>query len=190
MKPWGRFVLCGVAGVVLGSGAAIYAIRGGMADSNLHNGAWSTGRDFGSVNADALTRARVALSGLLALPRDEAMYFNASTDSAGKPLDGRCAYTIRGGALAARWWSLTLYDPAGYLIANRWQRYSVGSGAVPRADDWTIIVAAQPAPGLWIPAPAAKRFELTLRAYHPGAALLDRPETVALPVIERGECAA
>lgn len=190
MKPWGRFVLCGVAGVLLGSGGAVYAIRGGMADANLHNGAWSTGREFGSANADALTRARVALSGLLALPRDEAMYFNASTDSAGQPLDGRCAYTVRGGALAARWWSLTLYDPAGYLIANRWQRYSVGSGAVTTPNDWTIEIAPKPAQGLWIPEPSVPRFELTLRTYHPGAALLDHAETVALPRIERGECGA
>jgi hypothetical protein len=42
--------------------------------------------------------------------------------------------------------------------------------------------------GAWIPTGSAQRFDLTLRAYHPSAELLGRPEAAQLPVIERIAC--
>jgi hypothetical protein len=184
-----RYALCIAIGLLAGAGSAVQAVRAGFSDGTLASGPWETGRDFGSADASALVRARVALRGLLALPRSEAMYFTARTDSAGQPLAGRCRYEIRGGRFDARWWSITLYDRAGWLVPNDWHRYSVGSRAVEaQADAWTIAVAPSEEAGPWIPSTNAPEFELTLRLYHPGAALRDTPDQVAMPEIRRGEC--
>jgi hypothetical protein len=170
----------------------VQAVRQGFSDGSLASGPWETGKDFGSADASALVRARVALRGLLALPRSEAMYFTARTDSSGDALVGDCRYEIRGGRFDARWWSITLYDRAGWLVPNTWHRHSVGSGAVPleSADAWSIAVAADEQPGLWIPSTGAPRFDLTLRLYHPGAALRDAPQQSAMPEIRRLGCGA
>src|SRR5262245_54813596 len=185
-----RYALCIALGLLAGAGAAAHAVRAGFADGTLASGPWQTGRDFGTADASALVRARVALAGLLALPRSEAMYFTARTDSAGAPLEGRCRYAIRGDRFAARWWSITLYDRAGYLVPNPWRRYSVGSAALPAgADAWTIAIAPDEQSGLWIPSTNAREFDLTLRLYHPGAELRDAPDRAAMPEIARLACA-
>ena len=190
MKTVARYAICLLVGLLTGAGAAVQGMRAGFSDGTLSSGPWQTGKDFGSADASALVRARVALSGLLALPRSEAMYFTARTDSDGAPLDGRCRYAIRGGSFDARWWSITLYDRAGYLVPNPWHRYSVGSAAIaPGADAWVIAIDRAEQPGLWIPSTNAPEFDLTLRLYHPGAGLRDAPQQAALPEIARLECA-
>src|SRR5262249_39532010 len=155
----------------------------GFSDGTLASGPWETGRDFGSAQASALVRARVALAGLLALPRSEAMYFTARTDSRGSPLDGRCRYAVPGRRFDARWWSITLYDRSGYLVPNPWHRHSVGSSAIApeQAEDWTIAIAPGEQSGLWIPSTGAPQFDLTLRLYHPGSELREAPQRAALP---------
>jgi hypothetical protein len=190
LKTVARYAICLLVGLLAGAGAAVQAVRAGFSDGTLASGPWQTGRDFGSADASALVRARVALGGLLALPRSEAMYFTARTDSDGASLDGRCRYAIRGGRFDARWWSITLYDRAGYLVPNPWHRYSVGSAAIaPGADAWVIAIDPAEQPGLWIPSPNAPEFDLTLRLYHPGAGLRDAPQQSAMPEIARLECA-
>jgi len=185
-----RYAICIGIGLLAGGGAAVHAVRAGFADGTLASGPWETGRDFGSARASALVRARVALAGLLALPRGEAIYFTARTDSAGAPLESRCRYAIRGGRFDARWWSITLYDRAGYLVPNPWHRYSIGSALIARdADSWEIVVDPAEQPGLWIPSTNAPEFDLTLRLYHPGAALRDAPQNAAMPEIARLACA-
>jgi hypothetical protein len=187
-----RYAICILLGILAGGGAAVQAVRQGFADGTLSSGPWETGKDFGSADASALVRARVALRGLLALPRSEAMYFTARTDSSGHPLEGRCRYEIRGGRFDARWWSITLYDRAGWLVPNQWHRYSAGSSAVPpeSADAWAIALAPDDQPGLWIPSTGAPQFELTMRLYHPGAALRDAPQQAAMPEIRQIACGA
>ena len=174
-------------GIAAGASLAVYRVRGGLAEGQIVNGPWATAKTYGTKDADALTRARVALGGLLVLPAKEAMYFTARTDSAGRPLDGKCSYTVRGGVLDARWWSLTLYQGEGWLVPNAANRWSVGSAAVP-AEAWTITVAPDQVPGQWLPTGNVPTFDLTLRAYHPRGGLFDNSATAKLPVIERGGC--
>ena len=187
-----RYAICVLLGLLAGGGAAVQAVRQGFSDGTLASGPWETGKDFGSADASALVRARVALRGLLALPRSEAMYFTARTDSNGAALDGSCRYEIRGGRFDARWWSVTLYDRAGWLVPNPWHRHSVGSGAVPgeSADAWSIAVAPAEQPGLWIPSTGAPQFDLTLRLYHPGSTLREAPQQSVMPEIRRLACGA
>lgn len=187
MKRWLRPMLAVLLGLVAGVALAVAQIRAGLGAGQISNGPWTTAKTFGTKDASALVRAQVALSGLLALPAKEAMYFTARTDSAGRPLEGRCSYMVRGGAINARWWSLTLYRGEGWLVANAVNRWSFGSAALPR-DAWAIAVSPDPVAENWLPTGGVDRFDLTLRAYHAGAALLGAPETVTLPVIERWKC--
>ncbi len=173
---------------------AVYRVRGGFSAEQIANGPWATAKTYGTRNADALMRARVALSGLLALPAKEAMYFTARTDSAGRPLDGRCTYKIIVPQIGARWWSITAYRGEGWLIPNAGENYSVASGTLGEAADRTIIIGPR-TPTKWAGSPAAfistggvAAFDLTLRTYHPASELLAEPERAALPTIERGPC--
>ncbi len=191
MRSWARLLICGVAGVVIGSGAAVWSVRAGSLGMQQAIGPWMTGRDFGTADASAYTRAVVALRGLLALPAHEARYYTAATDDAGRPLDGACRYRMTGGALPAKWWSVTLYDPEGYLVSNPADIYSIGSASLPPAEGahWAVAIAPSRQAGRWLPSGGVHRFQLTLRAYLPqdgGKGDLTRAQ---LPVIAREGCA-
>ncbi len=184
--------LLGLAG---GSGFAAWQIKSGSSTLSIENGPWQTAENIGSADASLQTRAVIALRGLLALPDSEAIYYNAVKDSDGQMLNGNCTYHIKGGTLAARWWSVTAYGKDNYLIPNRSGYYSAGSGAfsADQQSDWTIAVGADnvAGPGLpWIPVAKGQPFDLTLRAYHAEDSLLANRSSAALPTIERQECSA
>jgi hypothetical protein len=170
-------------------------VRGGLAAGQITNGPWATAKTYGTTDASALVRAQVALSGLLALPAKEAMYFTARTDSAGRPLDGRCMYKLNLPEIAARWWSITAYQREGWLITNPGAHYSVGSGFFGNEGGFIVVGPKAPLPWAgagkrgYIATNGANQFDLTLRAYHPAPDLLARPERAALPTIDRGPCA-
>lgn len=191
MKPWLRYSMCILLGLAGGTAYAVHQVRGADMGRQVTNGPWSANTDQGTADASALTRARVALFGLLALPAKEAMYFIASTDNEGKPLDGRCTYTVSGGELDARWWSITLYKGEGWLVKNDANRWSVGGNA-PERDangNWSFTVSPQSVEGVWLPTGRTPQFDLTLRTYHPHGALLDDPAKAQLPTIKKEGCA-
>ncbi|HEY0986505.1 MAG TPA: DUF1214 domain-containing protein, partial [Kofleriaceae bacterium] len=101
-----------------------------------------------------------------------------------QPLDGSKRYRLTfpaGQTPPVRaFWSITLYDDQGYLIANPAERYAIKSGDdPPREPDGSLAILLSPDdPGpahraSWLPTPANKPFELSLRAYWPDDALLD-----------------
>jgi hypothetical protein len=188
LLKWLAVVLVGIA---LGSGFAMWQIRSSGLGQDIRVGPWTTGSDIGTPDADAKTRAIVALRGLLALPKQEARYFTARTDSAGAALSGKCSYTVFGETMEARWWSVTLYDREGWLIPNRWNRHSIGSAAMPDdATAWRFTVSPDERPGAWIPTATDGAFELTLRAYRPRGTLAADPARVTLPTITKKACTA
>ena len=73
MKTWHRFAACIALGLIGGAAYAVYQVRGDYADKQVHNGQWSANTNQGTASASALTRAKVALNGLLTLPAKEAM---------------------------------------------------------------------------------------------------------------------
>ena len=96
--------------VALGAGSAWWVLRKAHWTGQLVKvGAWRGSTLTGSPDADMYTRARVALEGLLALGRDETMYYIATQDDAGRPLRSSCNYRVAGTPPAARWWSITAY---------------------------------------------------------------------------------
>jgi hypothetical protein len=191
MKTWHRYVICVALGLIGGAAYAVQQVRDGLNAGLVSNGPWETGKSFGTLDASTLTRAKVALSGLMALPAKEAMYFTATHDSNGRKLDGRCSYDVRGGTLDGRWWSVTLYEGEGWLVKNAAKRWSVAASAVtPDAQGrWSFTVSPDAQDGNWLPTGSAKAFDLTLRLYHPSLEVIDNPEKAKLPVIERKGCA-
>ncbi len=191
MKGWVRYLVCGAAGVALGGGAAVYTVRAGTLGSSAKIGPWVTGTDFGAKSASAMTRAIIALRGLLALPAHEARYYTAATDDAGRPLEGRCRYRITGGAVPAKWWSVALYDREGYLVPNAENRYSIGSFSLPPSEQvaWSFVITRDAQPGHWLPNGGIDKFELSVRAYLPDDGGQGNLSAAQLPHILREACA-
>jgi len=170
-------------------------LRGGLQETGREANGWSYPEPgIGAFGTDDLYRSRVALGGLAALPREEAVYLSARTDAQGRPLDGRRAYTLAVPAdvPVGAFWSLSLYEiaPDGRLFftENAIGRYAIGNrtAGVARDAGGGLTIRLQPTPPAgsaaanWLPTPAGP-FALTFRAYLPGAELLsDRFELPAV----------
>lgn len=179
-------------GLAAGAAGAWMMAGQGLGRADIVNGPWTTSLGFGTKATDAATRAAVARRGLLALPATETVYWQASVDSDGKPLDGNCTYAMTGAALDARWWSITLYDKAGYLFANPARIWSFSGASLTPAEQagWRVSVSPdKPAAGHWLPSVKGKPFDLTLRMYNPGQNLRAAPAKSVLPVLKRERCA-
>lgn len=161
----------------------------------LASGGWYTPPPaIGAYGTDYALRARVALVGLGANTPEEAMYPIALADGDGGLLDGAHRYRLtfrRGRTPPVRaFWSLTIYDRDGYLIAGN-ERHAIGDThpGLRRRSDGSIVVAVQrerPAERdvVWLRAPAGG-FRLNLRLYVPRRSALSGawrpPPVVPLP---------
>jgi hypothetical protein len=188
-----RIVLKALAVLLLGTllGLAVTwatVVRGSWG-GDVANGPWRTSLATGGSDAGPYRRANVAVHGLLALGRDEAIYYTAARDSAGDALDGHCLYQLVGRDPPARWWSITAYGADDFLIPNAAGLYSVSLNSVARRADgrFAITVSKGEAASNWIPV-SDGRFTLSLRLYNPGAAVAADPAHVALPQILKVSC--
>lgn len=184
-----RFLAVIALGLMVGAGSAVAWMRQGMAP--VGNG-WMGSKVTGSVDADPWTRARVALSGLLALNRSQAIYFVRKTDEAGRPLRDTCRYRVSGGPLPGRWWSVTVYAPDNYLPQNEDGALSIDATHVhpDAAWRWQAIAASQrPAGAVWVSTRRAGTYDLTLRIYNPTPTAQADFSTIRLPGVERIDCA-
>jgi hypothetical protein len=179
-----------VLSAVLGLASAYVGVRYlASGDAAVKNGPWVTNLAAGATQADPYTRANIALTGLLALSKEETIYYNATEDSAGEALDGRCTYRIEGRDPDARWWSLTVYGSDHFLIDSPSKRYSVSKTSIVRDGDGGFVVRLSTVEesGNWI-ATSADGFQVTLRLYNPGAAVTNNPANVPLPAIVKESC--
>lgn len=186
-------VLGGIFGVLSALYMAGIIGRGVSLGGRVDASGWHSDWTIGSEAANPWTRARIARHGLLALNKDEAVYFTRATDADGDRLTEACSYRVSGGAMPALWWSITLYDSTSYLPRNADNALSydlTDAAAAGDAADWSFTVAPKaPGEGGWMSSQAAGEFDLTLRLYKPTAALLADPEGVlAAPVIEKLSC--
>lgn len=148
----------------------------------------------GSPDADMYTRASIALNALLALGRDETMYFFAVQDSAGQRLRASCSYRVEGVPPAARWWSVTAYADDLFLFDAPNRQYSLnGSTAVLTAQGHFLLVTGprQAQEGaFWLPTAGDRRMLLALRLYNPEPGLQTNPSSLIPPSITAvGACA-
>ena len=139
---------------------------------------WSMNTDTMGVYGNYyLKRAIIAQIGLGAnLPEDAIYPFNIG-DEAGRPLDGASKYTINFDKDATppvnAFWSITLYDPDGFQVANSLNRFAVSSWMPfkPNPDGSLTLYFQNESPGAdkeanWLPAPKGA-FNLTMRLYGP-----------------------
>lgn len=186
-----------VLGLAAGAAAAFWAA--GMIGSGLRFGneinvnGWASDWTIGSPAANPWTRARVARHGLLALAKEEAVYFTTAADSEGRRLSEACTYRVSGGEMPALWWSVTLYDATSYLPRNRDNALSfdqIKAESAGEGEVWSFLIASEaPEDGGWVSSRAAGNFDLTLRLYKPSPKLIEDPEGVLpAPVIERLAC--
>src|SRR5205809_139125 len=186
-----KTVAAAVLGLVVG-GALAFVTGGVLVDREAKGmqttvDGWSTVRQCGEPSNDILLKAACARDWTAANLPPEAVYWTTTVDSAGQTLSGHHDYVLHfpPGGLPPNdaFWSLTMTDAQKRLVANPANRYAVGdrSGLVPNADGSLdiYIQAASPAghESNWLPAPAGD-FMLWLRAYQPGAAILDGEYTV------------
>lgn len=159
---------------------------------------WMTGLDhIGRFGTDYTYRSRIALGGLGALPREEAIYASAYTDAQGARLSGSARYQLRVPAdlPVSGFWSLSMYqdmpDGRAFFVENPINRYTVGDrtpGLQQGADASLAVVLQHRAPTApaeranWLPTPEGP-FSLSWRLYEPGQALLGR--RYLLPGVER-----
>ncbi len=182
-----------IAGLVSGAAAAVLAIQLGGNLAGLKAGQWRTSKLAGAQGADLLTRAVVARTGLLALSREETLYYTRAVDDAGQALDARCTYRLRGKPLPARWWSYTLYDDAHFLARNQDGAPSIDATRAQIHADGSFEAIISPTPsgsGAWISSRGAQRFDLTARLYNPVKAVQADPSKVALASITKLTCDA
>jgi hypothetical protein len=154
-------------GAAIGLRSAELVLDRKVSGDLVRAGAWEMRVSESLVAADPYAQAERARSGVIPLASGEGFTLTARRDSEGRELDGRCVYSIAGATPAARFWSITLFDEKGHLVANAAQRQSFTSTELSRdaKGDFAITVAAEAEPGDWLSAPAHAGFVLLLRLY-------------------------
>ena len=175
-----------VQGVIIGVTLAFLTtilVLGSVArtETTIVNG-WSSIRRAGQPGNGLLVRAALQKALPVVNVFEEAAYWTTSVDSAGRKLSGEHAYRLGfpPGHLPPNdaFWSLTATDTVGYIVRSPSGRSSVDDhSSLVTNPDGSVDVLLQPqgpsGPAHnWLPTPTG-RFKLTLRAYLPGAAILD-----------------
>jgi hypothetical protein len=131
-----------------------------------------------------LKRAAVAMVGLGANQPEDAIYPLNFADADGKPLVGEKKYVLHFGKKELppvnAFWSVTMYDEAGFQVANPINRFAIGDrDDVKYNSDGSLDLYIQNvSPGSdkesnWLPSPAKGTLGVTLRLYAPKAEALD-----------------
>jgi hypothetical protein len=144
---------------------------------------WSMNTDTMGVYGNYyLKRAIVTQLGLGANLPGDAIYPLNLADKDGKPVDGASNYTIHFDQAdippVDAFWSITLYDPQGFQVANTLNRFAVSSWMPFKynPDGSLDLYFQNESPGAdkeanWLPAPKGP-FNLTMRLYAPKSVAL------------------
>jgi hypothetical protein len=146
---------------------------------------WQMNTDTMGVYGNAyLKRAIVAMVGLGANQPEDAIYPLCVADADGRPLVGEAKYVIRFEKSELppvdAFWSITMYDGAGFQVANPINRFAIGDRdqLVYGADGSLEIYIQHENPGgertaNWLPGPKSGPIGVTMRLYAPRAAAID-----------------
>jgi len=155
---------------------------------------WASIRQCGQPGNGVLVRAACAKALPVVNVFEEAAYWTTTADGSGQTLTGRHDYVLHfpPGQLPPNgaFWSLTMTDVVGYMVANPINRSSFDdrSNLATNADGSIDIYLQQRAPAgheqNWLPTPSGK-FKLMLRAYLPGEAILNG--TYRVPPVVRAQ---
>jgi len=176
---------------LVGLGATYFALTRGAAFGALTIGTWTAFPKTGTMEADPYARATIARTGQLPVALGDGVSFSTRTDDDGKILDGRCDVVLSGVTPAARFWTLTLYNLNGQLVANAVNRYGFTSQEIVRNADgsFQIAVAARAKAGNWLPTGGVERYVLVLRFYDTAVGVSTKAgREVPMPVVTTGAC--
>lgn len=179
------------AAAFIGLGTTWLALNDGVAYGGITIGAWTAWPKNGTPGIDPYARAMVARSGELPVGSGDGVTFFARTDDDAHPFDGRCDVAVSGTTPQARFWTLTLYDPEGKLVANSAQRHGFTSQEVIRNADGTfdITVGPRARPGNWLPTGGVDRYVLALRLYDTPVGLATRSgRDTPMPTVAQKGC--
>jgi hypothetical protein len=186
------FILLALAiAAIVGLGLTWTTATRGTDLGTLTIGAWTARPRTGTSEIDPYARASIARSGELPVGTGDGVAFTANTDDTNKPLDGRCDVVVSGVTPAARFWTLTLYDTKGRLVANALQRYGFTSQEIVRASDgsFEVRMASRARAGNWLPTGALERYALVLRLYDTPVGVATRTQRDApMPAIATVGC--
>ena len=177
--------------VIVGLGATYLALTRSAAFGALTIGSWTAWPKSGTTEADPYARASIARTGRLPTALGDGVAFVAQTDDDGRRLDGRCDVVLSGITPAARYWTLTLYNRDGELVANSIERHDFTSQEIVRLADgsFRIDVAPRAQPGNWLPTGGIERYVLVLRIYDtPVGVSTKEGREVPMPAIRTERC--
>lgn len=176
---------------VVGLGSTYLALTRGAAFGALSIGSWTAWPKTGTTDIDPYARASVARSGRLPIALGDGLTFFAKTDDKGRNLDGRCEIILSGVTPAARFWTLTLYNPDGELVANSVNRHGFTSQEVVRRADgsFEIVIAPRVSPGNWLPTGGIERYILAMRFYDTAVGVATKEgREIPMPAIRTRSC--
>jgi hypothetical protein len=176
---------------VVGLGTTWLALNHGAAFGAVTIGAWSAWPRTGTRDIDPYGRATIARTGELPIGSGDGIAFVARTDDNGRPLDGRCDIVLSGFTPQARFWTVTLYDPLGKLVANSVARYGFTSQELVRRSDgsFEIVVAPRARAGNWLPTGGVDNYELVLRLYDSAVGVATRAaREIPMPAVSVRSC--
>lgn len=152
---------------IVGLGLTYFALTRGAAFGGLSIESWTAWPKTGTVDADPYARASIARNGRLPTALGDGVSFTVQSDDNGKILDGRCDVVLSGITPTARFWTLTLYNSDGGLVANSVNRYGFTSQEIVRRADgsFEIVVGPRANSGNWLPTGGVERYQLQLRLY-------------------------
>lgn len=142
---------------------------------------WLATLGTGNYGSNYWIRSSANLVGLWANTNDEVIYFVATRDADGEPLNGTNDYLLefpaagRPDAVVNSYWSIILVDVPDYrVVPNPLNRFNLNSDSALKieSDGSLKIVLAHKASTAapesnWLPAPNGKAFSLTIRTYVP-----------------------
>jgi hypothetical protein len=178
--------------------------RAGQMAPKIIDSKWSTAAEIthgwkytltgGRAGYDPGLRAALAKYETGAQLSDHVIYPNTSVDETGEVLTGAHKYVLYFEANklppVSVLWNLAIYGSDMLFVENDFARYSIGSttdGLKKNTDGSLTIFIQKDRPAEmsnWLPAPAGN-FNLTMRLYGPGTAILEG--TYRLPAVKRVE---
>lgn len=152
---------------IVGLGTTWTTATRGVNVGTIAIGAWTARPKTGTSDIDPYSRASIARSGELPIGTGDGVMFTANADDAGRPLDGRCDVIVKGVTPAARFWTMTIYDTKGQLVANSLQRYGFTSQEIVRGSDggFELRITSRSRAGNWLPTGGLDRYMLAMRLY-------------------------
>lgn len=149
----------------------------------VKNGWLMITKDLGEYGTHYDLRAYIAHIGLGANQGVDAIYPNTAIDSDNKPLEGGKDYVLhfdkKNLPEVNGFWSITLYDEDGYLVANPLNKYAIqdkDSLTFNKDGSLDIYIQADAPEGNeanWLPAPKDGKFAVTMRLYWPQQDVID-----------------